>query len=418
MEVIMSIDNLTTIKELENFLHGSQYLAYSVPGNKGERYKLIEKLLVRFRYRSSDKKEKGILIRFLMKLSGYSRAQVVRLIGQYRKTGRIAYRPAKNNGFQSKYNARDIRLLADLDELHETPCGHAVKKLAERACTVHGESQYENLATISVSHLYNLRASVDYQRQRRHFEKTHPTKQISIGERRKPHPLGKPGFIRIDTVHQGDQDGRKGIYHINAVDEITQFEVVLSAEKISEQYLLPVITQMLEMFPFVINGFHSDNGSEYVNAKVARLLNKLLIEFTKSRARKSNDNALIESKNASVVRKQFGYTHIPQKWAATFNAFNKSYLFPYINYHRPCFFPETVTDNKGKQRKRYEYKNMHTPYDRLKSLADSESFLKEGLSFEQLDQIAMKMTDNEAAKQLKQEKQKLFNMIFEQKKQA
>jgi len=414
----MSIDNLTTIKELENFLHGSQHLAYSVPGNKGERYKLIEKLLVRFRYESSDKKEKGILIRFLMKLSGYSRAQVVRLIGQYRETGRISYRPAKNNGFQSKYSAKDIHLLADLDELHETPCGHAIKKLAERACAIHGENQYENLATISVSHIYNLRASADYQRQRRHFEKTRPTKQVSIGERRKPHTLGKPGFIRIDTVHQGDQDGRKGIYHINAVDEITQFEVVLSAEKISEQYLLPVITQMLEMFPFAINGFHSDNGSEYVNAKVARLLNKLLIEFTKSRARKSNDNALVESKNSSVVRKQFGYSHIPQKWAATFNTFNRSYLFPYINYHRPCFFPETVTDNKGKLRKRYEYKNMHTPYDKLKSLPDSESFLKEGLSFEQLDQIAMKMTDSEAAKQLKQEKQKLFNMIFEQKKQA
>lgn len=418
MKVIMNIDNLTSIEELKGFLEGNQNLAYSVPGNKSEGYELIQKLLIRFRYESLGKKDKGIVTQFLMKLSGYSRAQLVRLIRQYRTTGYIRYLPAKHNGFKQKYSAHDIRLLAEIDELHETPCGHAIKKIAERACEVHGESQYENLADISISHLYNLRASDAYKNQRRCFEKTKPSRQIAIGERRKPVANGKPGYIRIDTVHQGDQDGEKGVYHINAVDEVTQFEVILSSQKISEQYLLPVINQLLDMFPFVIKGFHSDNGSEYINNKVAELLNKLLVEFTKSRARQSNDNALVESKNGSVVRKQFGYSHISQKWAGTINEFSKRYLFPYLNYHRPCFFPETLVDKKGKQRKYYRYKDMMTPYDKLKSLPGSESYLKEGVSFELLDRVALKMTDNEAAKQLKAERQKLFNTIFEQKKQA
>jgi len=418
MKVIMNIDNLTTIEELEGFLQGNQNLAYSVPGNKAERYRLIQRLLIRFRYESLSKKDKGIVTQFLMKLSGYSRPQLVRLIRQYRTTGTIQYLPAKHNGFSQKYSLQDIRLLAQIDELHETPCGHAIKKIAERSFEVHGESQYENLAKISVSHLYNLRDSSTYKNQRRYFEKTKPTRQIAIGERRKPVAQGKPGYIRIDTVHQGDQDGVKGVYHINAVDEITQFEVILSSEKISEQYLLPVIKQLLDMFPFVIKGFHSDNGSEYINARVAELLNKLLVEFTKSRSRQSNDNALVESKNGSIVRKQFGYSHISQKWAGTINEFNKRYLFPYLNYHRPCFFPETLIDEKGKQRKLYHYKDMMTPYDKLKSLTDSESCLKEGISFELLDRVAMKMSDNEAAKLLKKERQKLFNTIFEQKKQA
>lgn len=418
MKVIMNIDNLTTIEELEGFLQGNQNLAYSVPGNKAERYRLIQRLLIRFRYESLSKKDKGIVTQFLMKLSGYSRPQLVRLIRQYRTTGTIQYQPAKYNGFSQKYSLQDIRLLAQIDELHETPCGHAIKKIAERSFEVHGESQYENLAKISVSHLYNLRDSSTYKNQRRYFEKTKPTRQIAIGERRKPVAQGKPGYIRIDTVHQGDQDGVKGVYHINAVDEITQFEVILSSEKISEQYLLPVIKQLLDMFPFVIKGFHSDNGSEYINARVAELLNKLLVEFTKSRSRQSNDNALVESKNGSIVRKQFGYSHISQKWAGTINEFNKRYLFPYLNYHRPCFFPETLIDEKGKQRKLYHYKDMMTPYDKLKSLTDSESCLKEGISFELLDRVAMKMSDNEAAKLLKKERQKLFNTIFEQKKQA
>lgn len=115
-----------------------------------------------------------------------------------------------------------------------------------------------------------------YQRQRRHFTKTQRT-TASIGERRKPNPQGKLGYIRIDTVHQGDQDKQKGVYHINAVDEVTQFEVICSVEKISEAYLIPVIEELLATFLFVILVFHSDNGSEYINHVAANILSKLNI---------------------------------------------------------------------------------------------------------------------------------------------
>jgi transposase InsO family protein len=239
---------------------------------------------------------------------------------------------------------------------------------------------------------------------------------VAIGERRKPHPEGKPGYIRIDTVHQGDQDKVKGIYHINAVDEVTQFEIVCSVEKISEQYLMPALEEMLESFPFSILGFHSDNGSEYVNRRVAELLQKLFIEFTKSRSRHSNDNALAESKNASVVRKIFGYTHIPQKWAPKVNQFNRAYLNPYINYHRPCFFPETIINDKGKQQKTYPYRNMMTPFERLKSLPEVEQYLKPEVTLEALDEYALQMSDNEAADYLQKARQQLFSLIFKQDK--
>jgi transposase InsO family protein len=170
-------------------------------------------------------------------------------------------------------------------------------------------------------------------------------------------------------VHQGDLDRRKGVYHINSIDEVTQFEVVCTVEKISERYLIPALEQLLEDFPFQVLGFHSDNGSEYINKIVAELLEKLRIEFTKSRSRHSNDNALAEGKNGAVVRKLFGHTHIPQRWAPLINDFNQQYLNSYINYHRPCFFSETLTDHKGKQRKVYRYENMMTPYDKLKVTA-------------------------------------------------
>ena len=151
---------------------------------------------------------------------------------------------------------------------------------------------------------------------------------------------------------------------------------------------------MLETFPFDISGFHADNGSEYINHQVANLLNKLHIELTKSRSRQSNDNALAESKNASVVRKTFGYSHIEQHWADELNVFNREYLNPFLNYHRPCYFPIIITDDKGKQRKKYRYDKMMTPYEKLKSLEQAKNYLKEFLSFEQLDKEAYEMSDN------------------------
>jgi len=413
MKAIMKLDDLTTIDQLRDFLSGTQAVAFSVLGDKDASYRWIQGELVRFRYLTCARHDKGVVIRYLMKVSGYSRQQMTRLVAQYRDTGQLKRRQRTVAGFTARYTAEDIRLLAAMDERHETPCGPAVKKLCERAYRIFGQTGYERLATISVSHLYNLRQSTAYTRQRRHFEKTRP-KVSRIGERRKPRPDGKPGYIRIDTVHQGDQDRQKGVYHINAVDEVLQWEVVCSVEKISERYLIPALEQMLETYPVRVLGFHSDNGSEYINSHVATLLDKLRVEFTKSRSRHSNDNALAESKNAAVVRKQFGYSHIPQRWASLINVFNHEHLNPYLNYHRPCFFPETHIDARGKERKVYRYENMMTPYDKLKSLPDAKEYLKPGVTFEILDAVAHQINDNQAADQLQKARQKLFKIIHGQ----
>ena len=411
----MKIENLKTIASLKAFLEGNQQVAFTVLGSKTERYNFVRKTLIRFSYITLSKKDKGIVIKYLLKMTEYSRQQLTRLISKYTKTGKIKWAPCRSNGFTKKYTDKDIILLAKTDELHDTPCGPAVKKLCERAHDVFDDKAYQRLTNISVSHLYNLRGSDRYKRQRRTFTKTQ-SRQVPIGERRKPQPEGKPGYIRIDTVHQGDQDKVKGVYHINAVDEVTQFEIVCSVERISEHYLMPALEQMLHSFPFAILGFHSDNGSEYINQQVAKLLQKLFIEFTKSRSRHSNDNALAESKNASVVRKIFGYTHIPQKWAPEINKFNRTYLNPYLNYHRPCFFPETITNAKGKEQKIYPYKNVMTPYEKLKSVPNIEQYLKPEISLEILNEYALKMSDNEAADRLQQARQKLFCLIFKQDK--
>jgi len=407
----MNDTQLETIEQIQTFLSGTQAVDFIIEG-KADRYVWIQRTLIRLHYLELSKAKKGIMMRYLGKMTGYSPAQIKRLIKQYREKGRLERKQRTVKSFSQKYSVQDKLNLAAMDERHGTLSGPATKKLCERAYTIFGEDKYERLATISISHLYNLRQSDTYRRQRRQFDKTRPITCL-IGERRKPNPQGQPGFIRIDSVHQGDQDGMKGVYHINAVDEITQFEIVASVEKISEHYLIPVLEQMLTDFPFIVQSFHSDNGSEYINQQVAKLLNKLLIEFTKSRARHSNDNALAESKNAAIVRKHFGYAHIPQHWAPLINQFNQDTLNPYINYHRPCFFPVTVVDAKGKHKKTYPYSEIMTPYDKLKSLPDAAQYLKPQMSFDQLDTLAYAMSDTQAAEHLREAKRELFRSIFE-----
>lgn len=407
----MNVKRLQTLQQITDFLHGS--CAFEpAPATQTERYQWIEQTLRHFRYASRTKAEKGLLIAYLCRISGYSRQQMTRLIQRYRDRGKLIWNVSPTKGFVTHYTTEDIRLLAETDTLHDTPSGPAVKKLCERAWLRFGDKRFERLAGISVAHLYNLRKRTEYRKIRVTYEKTRPTKNM-IGVRRKPAPQGKPGFIRIDTVHQGDQDGKKGLYHINAVDEVTQFEVVFTVERISEHFMIPALAALLETFPFQLLGFHADNGSEYINHRVVELLDKLRIELTKSRSRHCNDNALAESKNAAVVRKILGYCHIPQKFAPQVNRFNQEHLVPYVNYHRPCFFPEIITDAKGKEKKRYRYEHMTTPYEKLKSLPNAAQFLKPGLSFQSLDDIAYAISDNEAAKRLQEARHQLFESIDE-----
>jgi transposase InsO family protein len=239
------------------------------------------------------------------------------------------------------------------------------------------------------------------------FEVTRPN-PVSIAERRRPEPHGRPGFLRVDTVHQGDWNDEKGVYHINAVDTITQWQVVGCASRITEQFLLPVLEAILHQFPFRILGFHSDNGSEYINHQMAEMLEKLLAEFTKSRPNRSQDNALVEGKNGAVIRKLMGYGHIPRQHSEQVQKFYMAHLNPYLNFHRPCGFATVTVDARGKRRRQYKPADYATPYEKLKSLPQAEQYLKPHLGFAQLDKMAKSMSDTAWAKRMGAAKTKLL----------
>lgn len=400
----MNDSHAVSIAQIREFLQASGIIKFEGVSRK-EKYAWLENTLNRFGYFSLEKKDKGIVKKYVMRMTGFSDAQTTRLIAKKRRTGKILASAAKRNTFATIYDTNDVALLAETDNGHEKLSGPATKRILLREFEVFGNKKYEKLSKISISHIYNLRSKRQYLSKCLVYTKTQAT-QVRIGERRKPDPNGKPGYIRVDSVHQGDLDKEKGVYHINLVDEVTQWQIVGCVEGLSERFLLPVLEDLLSQFSFKVVNFHSDNGSEYINKKVADLLNRMLIRQTKSRSRHSNDNALAETKNGGTVRKHFGYAHIPKKHASSINEFYKKYFNVYLNYHRPCGFATDIVDGKGKIRKKYDRYMM--PYEKLLSLENPQRYLREGVTVKILEETAKEKSDNGYAALMQKEKAKLF----------
>ncbi len=414
----MDETKLRTIAQLQEFLDATPEVSFSGAAGDADtqRYEHISRVLRRFDYSQRSKRERGVVLAYLRRTSGYSRPQITRLVARWDEN-RLAAVPLSKRyrapaaPFARKYTAGDIELLVEMDRANEDVCGPAVVHLLHRAYNVYGDQRYERLANLSVSHLYNLRKSTGYQAQRTRFTKTRPVCN-PIGVRKAPRPNGRAGWVRIDSVHQGDLDGTKGVYHITCVDCVSQWQVEACVQSISEAFLLPVLALVIAQFPFEIQGFHSDNGSEYINHKVAKLLTKLRIEQTKSRSRHSNDNALAESKNASVVRKHMGYSHIPQKYAQPINAFYEGVFNSWLNLHRPCLFATEIVSEKGKVRKCYRNEDVKTPLECL-ALLDEKGLVtfKAGIQLQDLLAKARGKTDLAAAQEMQKAKAALFELF-------
>lgn len=396
-----------SLQQIEKFLAAAKEVRFEA-GQRKEVYGWIERLLCQHEYARQGRRQRGLLRRYIGKMTGLSRAQLTRLVGRYVATGQVRMKSGRRHRFPQRYTRADIELLAQVDQAHDGLSGPATRRILEREFQQYGKPQFERLAAISNGHLYNLRRHPRYRQQRKHYQKTRPS-LVPIGERRRPDPQGRPGYLRVDTVHQGDTDTAKGVYHINAIDEVTQWEIAASVERISEAYLEPVLATMLTQFPFVIHGFHSDNGSEFINQTVAKLLNKLMIQQTKSRPRHSNDNGLAETKNGAVIRKHMGWGHIPAAHAKRIQQFYSAYLNPYLNYHRPCAQADVEVDAKGRKRRRY--RRYQTPLETLLSLPNAQQYLRPGLTLATLKRISKLRSDTEAARLMQQAKHRLFEQL-------
>ena len=396
MTIDMNDSEICTLEQVAKFLKASKRWKFKGLTRDGK-YEWLESTIGRFDYFSLVKNDKGLLRKYMMLITGFSRPQLNRLISQKLLVGSIKAARGFRNRFPTTYTKADMELLAETDNLHSRLSGPATKIILEREVKF-GDMRYDRLAGISVSHIYNLREKPAYRFKALTVSRTKSV-QVAIGKRGRPNPDGKPGYIRVDTVH-----------HINLVDEVTQWEVVICVEAISEDWLKDVLAAAILMFPFMIRSFHSDNGTEFINRQVAAMLTGLLIKQSKSRSGRTNDNALVEGKNGSVIRKHMGYWHIERRHADGINRFYTEYFNTYLNYHRPCGFATVTVDEKGKRHRKYE--TYCTPYQAFRTLEKPEQYLREGVTFEELDKTARSHSDNSFARLMQNAKDKLFKKVL------
>jgi len=406
----MDDSETTSLEQIQAFLAGSGDVRFA-GRSREEVYGWTERTLQRHHYNSLSRPEKGLLRRYVARMTGLSRAQVTRLITSYADSGRVKAAAYQRRKFATRYTKSDVDLLAYVDKSHGNLSGPATKRILEREYKEYGQAAYQRLAGISVAQIYRFRNSAAYRKRNASYQPTRPTPS-AIGQRRKPRPQGRPGYLRIDTVHQGDHDGNKGLYHINAVDEVTQWQIVAATPQISEHWLIPVLEQLLEQFPFLIRGFHSDNGSEFINYTVAKLLHKLLIEQTKSRAHRSGDNGLVESKNGAVIRKHMGFGHIGAQHAEAVDQFHRQHLNPYVNFHRPCAVAQIVEEPNGKRRR--VYRRWATPFEIFSQTPQCATYLRPDIGMTELERFAQAQSDTEAAIEMQRAKRQLLAGIAKQ----
>lgn len=403
MKTYMDDSRIENLSELVAFVKGLGKTELRVESIL-ERYILIKTTVEKFGYSTLRKRDKHIVYLYLRRLTGYHKAQLLRLIKRVVSEGKLAKKPYVRKNPNVIYTQADLKLLETTDLVHCRLNSLATKEILRRMSEVYHKTEYDHVSGVSSSHINNLRRDPHY----KSFW-VNGTKSVerSIVETREPEPNGKPGSIRVDTVHQRE------IYYLNLVDEITQWEIMIAVPMLSERYLLPALKLAISQFPFKIFNFHSDRGSEFINHIVAELLEKLRIEQTKSRSRHSNDNALVESKNGSVIHKNFGYAHIHKNQVDSINQFIIHFFNPYLNYHRPCLYPTRERiDKYGKTRVVYD--EAKVPYDKLQEITGRKvNTLKEGVTWEQLDQIAIAYSDNDFAKLMRKQEHYAYDTLID-----
>jgi len=202
------------------------------------------------------------------------------------------------------------------------------------------------------------------------------------------------------------------VYHINNVDEVTQWEIPVAVETIQEACVEPALDEAFLLFPFIVKNFTVTTVENFINYKVQQFLRRWKSNQTKSRPRHSNDNGLAETKNGAIIRKHMTHHHIPQPFATRINKFYRDHLIPYLNFHRPCAFPKVELLKNGKKKITYPRENYMTPYEKLKSLPNWEQYLRPGVTAEMLEKQANEKTPNQSARDMQKAKKDLLDIVI------
>ena len=377
---------------------------------------------IRPRYRRANKNEKQHILDEFVATTFYHRKYAIRVLNR-----KVWKKHPKKRGRQKFYQGEVVVVLEQIWEI----CGQICSKrlhpfLPEMIKVLERTGELQIPAETKALLLQMSRATIDRclkQAHQKHPRGLSTTKPGSLLKKAipvrtyTPWDEDRPGFLEIDLVaHCGETTEGQYVNTLTCTDLSTGWTECLPVFPHNKHTVFEAIQIMRTRLPFALLGLDSDNGSEFINHRVKDLLEKLLVEQTKSRPRRSNDNGLVEAKNGAVIRKHMGYWHIAAGHTERVQQFYEEHLNDYLNFHRPCGQAEVLTDAKGKQRRLYRV--YATPWEIFRKLPKARTYLRSGQTLRALQNLASLESDTDSARRMQEAKRELFAVVNNVKRLA
>ena len=320
--------------------------------------------------RAKGRKEKSRLLTEAVSVTGFHRKAVIRawrraepVEDRRRPRGRARqYGPAVVRALKAIWEAAGYPWSARLKALLPMWLPWARKRLSLAPATEAG------VRAISARQIDRLLASDKWQRRRRLYGRTKPGTLLKhhIPVRTDHWNVHEPGFTEVDLVsHSGECADGDFAHSLDMTDIHTTWvetRAVLGKSQVRVQEALEVLRTQL---PFPLRGIDSDNGSEFINAHLHGYCQRQKIQFTRGRPYKKDDNAHVEQKNWTHVRKHMGYLRYDSEAAIT--AMNDVYAD--LRLLQNLFLPSVKLQSKERvgARLRRRYGPPQTPFDRVRA---------------------------------------------------
>ena len=324
------------------------------------------------RYRTASRPDKTRMLDEFVKTTGYHRKHAIAVLNRRRERAKGPIRRPR----RAQYGLEEANALAILGDLFDDICSKRLRaamdvelpRLYQAGVLRISSTCYENLLRVSPATMDRLRTRYLHQRgQRRRF-----TKPGTLLKHRIPIRTwadwteDRPGFCEIDLVdHSGGETirGREHAWTLCFTDVKTGWTECVAVRNKAQVHVFAAIKRARQRLPFPLLGIDSDSGSEFINDQLYRYCLAEKITFTRGRAGRKNDNAYVEQKNWSVVRRAVGYWRYDSP--EQLNLLNTLYarLHLYVNFFLPVMKLEEKVRFGSKVKRVYD--DPQTPYARV-----------------------------------------------------
>lgn len=351
------------------------------------------------RYVRAKKKEKSVILQEFCLNTGYEHKYAIKkLRGAFLHPVKEKQKQKRKKVSQYMSIKATVKQLWDVADFPSATRLHAILpelvKQGIRYEEIHPNSvQQELLARISISSIDRVLQSEIRTRRRRINGQTKTGRlKYDIPLAIDSEPVTKPGVLEIDlVVHCGESAMGEFINTLNATDSVTGWYEAEAIMGKSQRAVEAAMEEIEKRLPYPLTGIDSDNGTEFINGNMKRYAERRKITFTRSRPYKKNDNAHIEQKNFTHVRKIIGYARFDTKeQQEMMNDLYRNELRLYINFFQPS--QKLVKKERIGSRIKRVYDIPTTPYQRVQGSKDIADTVKQQLTeqYKQLNPFHLK----------------------------